>query len=238
MPDHMDTQFQPLTPDTFKGKKFIPSNNHQFAKDFHFSGVLAHEFPRCATIYPIVFLMDESKSFRPVCLFGFQDKENLFVREGQWLAPYVPTLLRRYPFVPLKEQNSDRYLIGYDPSSPCISSSEGQELFNVDGSPTEQFEKIKGFLQEVQQQEQLTQEFTKTLNSLGLIQAINLKVKVNGREEQINGCYGIDEKKLQGLKDEDFLKLRELHYFAPIYAQLHSMAQVERLIILKSNKNN
>jgi hypothetical protein len=84
--------------------------------------------------------------------------------------------------------------------------------------------------------EQFTYQFTETLTKMDLIQPLNLNVKLEGKQQNIEGCFGIDEKKLHELNDENFLSLRDQKFFGPIYAQLHSVAQIERLIILHSSQ--
>ena len=56
------------------------------------------EFRNVQAFYPILFQQDGKGGYRPMALFGFQSRENLFLGEGGWAAGYVPAMLRRAPF--------------------------------------------------------------------------------------------------------------------------------------------
>ena len=47
----------------------------------------------------MLVLRDENGDFYPLALFGFEKKENLFLDDSGWHAPYVPAMIRREPFM-------------------------------------------------------------------------------------------------------------------------------------------
>jgi SapC len=55
--------------------------------------------------------------------------------------------------------------------------------------------------------------------------------------KNIAGCYVINEERLNNLSDERFLELRTKRYLPAIYAQLISLAQIERLMTLKEKRH-
>ena len=60
--------------------KLKPGNTFLFSAGTHIVGIIANEFYRAASTYPIVFVEDKEKdAFRPVVLLGLQPGENLFV---------------------------------------------------------------------------------------------------------------------------------------------------------------
>jgi hypothetical protein len=54
--------------------------------------------------------------------------------------------------------------------------------------------------------------------------------------KNINGCYVINEERLNALSMERFAELREKQYLPAIYAHLVSLAQIERLVMLKDER--
>ncbi|MFZ4525344.1 MAG: SapC family protein, partial [Chlorobium sp.] len=71
------------------GKLKLKSNNSfVFAAGIHVAAIMANEFYRAASTYPIVFIEDAGKDgFLPVALLGLTENENLFVNAaGLWEA--------------------------------------------------------------------------------------------------------------------------------------------------------
>jgi hypothetical protein len=66
---------------------------------------------------------------------------------------------------------------------------------------------------------------------------LNMRVRENDRVKNIAGCYVINEERLNNLSDDRFLELRKKRYLPAIYAQLISLAQIERLMTLKEKNN-
>ncbi|NVK30406.1 MAG: SapC family protein [Gammaproteobacteria bacterium] len=222
-------------------KKLKKVESFDFASNFHIASVMVHEFGRAATIFPVVFLEDpRTDGFRPVVLLGLEADKNLFVKQdGSWAASYVPAILRRYPFTLAKtEEDGNRYAICVDSDSELLSDSDGQPLFNDDGTPSSTMENVKNFLGELQQMEIISEAFTKKLAELNLFTPLNMSVRDNANVKNITGCYVINEERLKSLSDEKFLELRKLNYLAPIFAHLTSLAQVERLVQLAQGKDS
>lgn len=231
----MQNQLTPISFDRHKGKKIRPLADHNHAKDYHFASAMVHEFTRCVLHYPIVFLEDQQiEGFRPACLLGLSEGENLFVQNGQWISPYIPAMLKRYPFALVQTQEDDRFAICVDESSGVIQDEEGERLFDDQGEPSEVLKNIRQFLGEIQQMEAFTLEFSKHIKSLDLFSPMDLTVKVKGQDQKLGGCYMINEEKMNALSDSDYLGLREKKYMAPIYSHLSSLAQIDRLVVLKN----
>jgi hypothetical protein len=61
-----------------------------------------------------------------------------------------------------------------------------------------------------------------------------MRVRDTDRVKNITGCYVINEERLNNLSDERHLELRTKRYLPAVYAQLISLAQIERLVTLRS----
>jgi len=213
-----------------------------FASNFHIAYLTMHEFARAAAVYPIVFVEDKEKdAFRPVTLLGLDAGENLFVGEaGKWEASYIPAIIRRYPFALANTGTEGQFTICIDEGSDLVSiegkDSEGSALFDEKGEPTQVIENVKRYLSELQQMDQITLEFAKTMAELNMFTPLQMRVRDGDREKNIAGCWVVNEERLNNLSNDKFLELRSKRYLPAIYAQLMSLAQIERLMQLKEKR--
>jgi hypothetical protein len=226
----------PLHATVHRDVKVKPINGFAFAKQLHIAGVMAHEFVRASATYPLVFIEDKDE-FRPVAMLGLEQADNVFVDEaGQWHATYIPAIVRRYPFALATSETEGQFTVCLDGDSDLISTTDGEPLFDTAGEPTAIVDNIKRYLGELQDMEVRTKAFCAYLSENNMLVPFNVQVRVNDEMRTIKGCYGINEERLNNLSDAAFLTLRQRGYLAPIYAQLASAAQIERLVQLKSGR--
>ena len=231
----MFQQIVPINIERHGKKKIREINGFGFASGFHIAYVTMHEFARAAGIYPIVFLEDkEEDGFRPVVLLGLEAGQNLFIgSNGKWEASYVPAIIRRYPFALARSPEEGQFTVCIDEASDLVSDTEGAALFDESGAPTAITENVKKYLAELQQMDALTREFTRFLAEHNMLTPLNMRVRSMGEARSISGCYVINEERLNNLSTESFMALRAKRYLPAIYAQLISLAQIERLVTLK-----
>jgi hypothetical protein len=232
----MAQQFVPVTKEAHQNKKIKPVNTFEFASKIHMVSVMMHEFINAATVYPIIFLEDpENDAFRPMALLGLEPEINLFISEdGKWNAPYIPAIIRRYPFALAKTNQEDQFTICIDEASEAVNEEEGQALFNEDGSISPLMEQVKQYLTGLQQMETLTSQFCKTLKEKYMFTPLNMQVREADSVKRLTGAYAVHEEKLNNLSDEDFLNFRKSNYLPAIYGHLTSLAQINHLVQLKS----
>lgn len=226
----------PITIEKHKNKKINPINNFQFAKDVHIAAVMAHEFPKVSSIYPIVFIEDKANDdFKPVAMLGLEQGENLFLSEDgkKWNASYIPAIIRRYPFALAKTGDENKFTVCIDETSEFLSEKEGEPLFNEDNSPAPTIEKVKQYLSELHQMDLFTSEFTKFLKENNLFTPLNMRVRLQNEMKNISGAYVINEERLNSLSDDKFLEMKNKRYLSVIYSHLSSLAQIERLLGFK-----
>jgi len=63
-----------------------------------------------------------------------------------------------------------------------------------------------------------------------------MRVRENDRVKNIAGCWVVNEERLNNLSSDKFLELRAKRCLPAIYAQLISLAQIERLMTLKDKR--
>ena len=227
----------PLQTEKHANLKLNALKTFHFAADIHVASILAHEFLRAASTYPIVFVEDQTSDlFRPMVLLGLTPQENLFVdAEGKWEATYVPAILRRYPFAMAKSDKSDddRFTVCIDEESDFLSETEGQPLFTPEGKPDKILEDVQKFLATLYQMDQFTQEFCQQLKENNMFAPVNMRVRHEGKAQSLTGAYAVNEQRLRALKDETFLQWREKNYLSLIYCHLTSLMQVERLVQMR-----
>ncbi len=235
----MYTKIVPLQSAIHSGLKLKANNSFGFARETHIAGIMANEFYRAASTYPIVFIDDAGKdSFLPVVLLGLQPQENLFVDgEGRWEAAYIPAILRRYPFALAKTTEEGQFTVCIDEGSGFFSEDEGQALFGEDGQPGEVLEKVKGYLSQLKQMEQLTIRFTETLKEHNLLAPLNMRVRRESAVQNITGAYAVNDDRLGNLSEATFLEFRKKGFLPLIYSHLVSITQIERLVQLREKRN-
>ena len=228
----------PVNKARHEGKKIKQVQGFGFAADFHIASIMVHEFARASSLYPVVFLEDkEQDSFRPVVLMGMDAGENLFVgADGKWQASYVPAIIRRYPFALASAGEEGKFTVCIDEGSDLISDTEGLPLFNEQGEPAEALENVKRYLGELQQMDAFTNEFCKYMVAHNMLTPLNMRVQQADQVKNINGCYVINEERLNGLSVDGFMELRDKRYLPAVYAHLLSLAQIERLMTLKDER--
>ena len=236
----MTQNFVPVTKEAHQNKKIKPIQTFAFASEIHMVSVMMHEFLNSASVYPIVFLEDtEQETFRPMALLGLDPQVNLFVdHEGAWKAPYIPAIIRRYPFALARTTNDDQFTICIDEASNALNEEEGQPLFNDDGTIGTVMEQIKQYLTGLQQMEVITSNFCKTLKEKYMFTPLNMHVREADAVKRLTGAYAIHEEKLNNLPDSDFLEFRKNNFLPAIYSHLTSLTQINRLVELRTKRNN
>lgn len=213
--------------------KKVTSPEH--AKELHLTPINVHEFGLACHDFPLVFAKDsETGQFRATALLGLKPQQNVFYSNEGWHGDYVPESLKLNPFLmSINPENSDEGLLCIDTESELVNESEGEALFNEDGTQTEFTQKVGEFLANYNAKLAATDAFTKELLEKSLLASRNLELKLPNQESyNLTGLYVIDEKKLNELSDDEFLSLKQKGIIAPIYAMLFSMSRIQKLIRL------
>jgi hypothetical protein len=210
--------------------------------DFHLSRVFPVEFSQIQSEYPIFFIKNkESNEYEAVCLFGFEEDENLFLSDEGWQASYIPLGVQRYPFligfqekveagVPTKEA-----VVHVDMAHPSISSTEGQPVFLEGGGNSPLLERITSVLMTINQGYPSSKNFSQALSEFNLIESLKMNVQINDKESHsLDGLYTINEDKVRELDDSQLGVLHRSGYLQHIYMVLASTLNVNKLIRLKN----
>lgn len=197
--------------------------------DRHIAPLMLQEFAAAAAFYPIFFLQ-VNEEFAPVAVFGLKEGQNLFIKDQKWEGPYLPAGIRAYPFS-LAQANDDQLLLCVNEQADNVSRTEGQALFNEDGSQTEFFSGVNTFFKEYIDANAISRNIMAQIKEMGLLKADGLQYRdLAGKEHRLNGFFVIDREKFEALSDEQFLTLRKFGVLQAIYAHFSSLDRIGSLI--------
>jgi hypothetical protein len=223
-----------LNRELMRGKRIAPINDFGFAAKLNSLFLAGVEFADACKEYPIVFTSVGSEGQSkvvPVVVLGLREAENLFVSATQqWDGRYVPAFVRRYPFV-LAELPGQQMGVCIDTAYPGFSDSQGEALFDAQGSNTPFLQNALDFLNRYQIEHMRTERFCKRLVEHGLLVEMNAKAELkNGSSYLVNGLMVIDEKKLLALPDATALEVFRSGELSWVYAHLLSLPNLNNLI--------
>ncbi len=208
--------------------------------------VVLSEFLKLAVQFPIGLTKNKDTGrFVCVALFGFQEEENLFIKNQQWDALYLPLHIRRQPFfLGNSEQGDDQFVVCIDSSHKSIESQNGEAIlgaeaiFDKEGNATPYLENVKAILAELLNGEATTQAFIKILAELKLLQPMQLEITfASGESTRVEGIYTINEVRLQNLSKDEIADLHQKNYLAPIYTMLTSIGHIYGLVDRKNKRS-
>ncbi|AWL12932.1 hypothetical protein HMF8227_02480 [Saliniradius amylolyticus] len=229
--------FVVLNKDEHKDLKIKHDPTLAHGKESHLIAIAVNEYARAASSVPIVLIKDDKNdTYHSTGLYGLEANKNLYFSEEGWQAHYAPLNLQRYPFDIRPE--GEQLIVFIDQGSELVNKDEGQALFDGDKA-SEYLESRQRMLGDLVRGENMTREFIKEVDEMGLIDELNLGVIFkDGTRKNLVGLYNINEKKLHELTDEQVLQLHRRGFMGAIYAMLTSVGQLNRLVQLSQNSDN
>jgi len=187
------------------------------------------EFADAALSFPILFVRAAQDALgrdtvTPVAVFGMKPGENLFVTpDGKWDAPYVPAMLRAYPFTMARIEGSDRWAMVFDNTWEGMSRTEGVPLFNEKGEAGELLSNVHKFVQELETDLERTRQFCAALLEMKLLKPMRFDATLaNGETLSIDGFLTLDQDLFNKLPDAT---IGEMHRNGLLYMlHMHHMS--------------
>lgn len=202
-----------------------------FAKELISAPLTAGEFFQACKDYPIVFTKDEKNGWSANAIFGYKEKQNLFLdANNKWeLGRYIPAFIRRYPFLMIEQK--EQAILAFD--GVLLSEDEADKerrFFSESGEPTKMTQEALGFVQQYAHDQKETQKFIELLDKWGLLEesAANI-VNKKGEKYSLNALYIISEEKLQHLSKKKQSDICEKQAYPLITAHLISLGNIQRL---------
>ncbi len=223
----------PVIKEKLANKRLKPLTDFKFLANLPVVEVVIGEFSSAASSYPIFFIEREG-TYAPVALLSLINDQNMFVEEdGSWSGYYLPAAFRRFPFTigPAIVDGKEVPALLVDEDQ--LSDSEGELLYGAEGKDEAEtpIGRTMRLIGETDRHHSITRTLMAELAAAGLIRNSDLKVQLVGQNHNITGLFGIDEKKLQELPDDQFLKLRHSGALSLAHIQLQSVGQIQRLVM-------
>ncbi|MBU2917236.1 SapC family protein [Psychrosphaera sp. F3M07] len=225
-----------------KDTKIITERSAAYGDDIWFTQTFPAEYRSVQAYYPIFFTKDENTGrFFSVALFGFQQNENLFIKDNRWSVPYIPLTHARTPFLigeqALMEDGIEKHqrVLFLDEDHPRVNTEQGEPLFLEFGANAPYLESMADMMEVLHHGIEDHNAFIDMLVELELLESFTLDVELNDRSQhQMLGFYTINEDKLAALSSEVIAKLHQNGHLQAIYMTLASQSNVTRLIQLKN----
>jgi len=219
--------------------KVDPTCAIKVAEKQHLINLKVGEVSMAVSSYP-VFLsrVSENADWALSAINSFELESNLFVENNEWIGTHLPIGMQTYPFFLMrKEGEENNYTIGINENSEAFSKENGESLFE-EGKASLRLSQATAQLEVEIKNDIHTYQFTKKLEELDLIKAVDVQVVYQeGKINTLKGLNTIEEQKLMELSAEQFEELRQAGYLAPIYSMLISIYQFNNLIRLHNNQN-
>jgi SapC len=202
----------------------------------HLIPIVASEFRKAATQYPIVFAKN------PYVLNGLEPEENLFWSGMKLDVAYVPLNVRRRPFfVGMADTatGANDNVLCIDIESSCISSSGQESIVDADGSDSPYLKEILSIVGKLVDGQTRTRSFINTALSLDLLCPIVLDIVLeDGKPLHVEGLYSIDEDRFRSLHKDKVERLWNEGLMELIYSVIISTGQISNLIRLRNERES
>lgn len=192
------------------------------------------EFRDIQSCYPILFTKDpDTGGFYAAALLGLEPEQNLFLKDGEWDATYIPILVQRQPFLIAKRAEGDNRppVVSLNPAHPRVSEEDGDALFDDEGKPTEYLDQKINVLDRLHNGMQHGNGFIDTLLKHELLEQIAMDFAFSdGEKKVLQGFYCIAEERLYSLKGDVLESLNQAGYLQPIFMAVASLSRIRDLI--------
>lgn len=232
---------------THRDLRVITRPGAEFGDNVGTAMILPTEIALAQRDFPVFFRKDEqSGEYMAVVLLGLQKGENLFLEEKPgatptWTAEYVPAVITRGPFfIGFQPQQRDGKVetvavINVDLDHPRISRTEGEPLFQPDGSNSPYLNRISDLLNGIHQGFQSAKPMFEAFAAADLFEPVQLDVKVNDEEKYlVTGLMTINREKLANLDADTLFRLHRAGYLQWAFLAASSLGNVQRLIDIKN----
>ncbi|MFT7260149.1 MAG: hypothetical protein ACI9MS_002013 [Glaciecola sp.] len=224
--------------------KIITERSDKYGDNLWYSLTFPAEFRSVQAYYPIFFNKDGSTGeFFSVAMFGFQAKENLFLTNNKWDAPYVPLSVARQPFlIGLQKINEDgedkeQRVLHIDVDHPRVNQEHGQALFLEFGGNTPYLDTAADMLEAIHHGMVDSKIFINLLIEYELLEPFTLEIELNDKtQNQMLGFYVISEDKVSELSGDKLATLHAKGYLQAIYMAIASQSNIRGLLNRKNTQ--
>ena len=221
----MYENIEPVVVSNHKNLSVNIDENYGYTSSLDSSPILAAEFFEAAKYYGIVFINNADKVI-PIVMLGHKKGMNLYLNDdNSWKVPYIPTYVRRFPFILSESSETNVYTLCIDMDyQGCNTQDKGEKLFDKKGNRSQYLMNKLDFLKEFQDQYKVTQKFTRKLMSLQLLEPMTAEVRMSdGETINLGGFMLVNREKLKQLSAEKIKELLLTEELGLIYTHLYSL---------------
>ncbi|MEO8020139.1 MAG: SapC family protein [Pseudomonadota bacterium] len=228
------TQHALLNNQQHRDLRVITASGAAYGDDIMCAPTFPAEFRNVQAHYPIVFGKANDGSTTPLALFGFREKQNLFLRGDGWDAHYLPLMVQRVPF--LIGTGGNGKVIHIDLDNPRVSRTTGELVFNDQGGNTPFLDRVSATLADIDDGLAAIPSFIAALEEHNLLESFALDISYrDGVKHRFAGFHTVQEDRLAQLGAEALTKLHQAGYLLPIYMVVASLSNFRALIERASN---
>ena len=197
------------------------------------------EFRALQNHYPIVFQRNaERTAFQALALLGFENGENLFLKNGSWDADYIPLSIDVQPFlIGRAPSGAERKQVHIDMDSPRVGvgDARGVRLFSDDGRATAFVDGVADKLAQLDEGYAGCQAYLEWLEMHDLLEPFTLEIALNdGSKNSLVGFHTINEDRLATMDAKAVQDMHAKDYALPIYMALASLSRFAALVARKN----
>jgi hypothetical protein len=207
-----------------------------FAAKQHFVPLHVPEFGPAALSYPIIFA---GTNYSPLAVMSITPGENLYISEdGLFRAgAYIPSFIRRYPFVVAKDDALNRLMICIDRGSDLFVEQNADLMLFENGEPSQYTKNCIDFCSAFDVDRQRTDQFVNELKALDLFESKQTTFTprnadgTEGPPQLIAEYFAVSEERLKALPADKMAAMAATGALGQVYAHLTSLLGFERLIV-------
>lgn len=213
----------------------VPITDWSIAAKMNSCFVAATEFGDAAREYPLVFVKagegeDGKPEYAPIAVMGLVPESNLYVDGGTWRVPYMPAVLRLYPFC-IGRLDAERFAVCVDVGWAGLSGTDGERLFDAEGQQSKLLTDVQQQLELFDREIQRTRLMCRRLAELGLLQDARYDANLpDGAKLAVDGFSTVDDKKLNELSDADVVDLHRSGVLGLVHAHYVSLGHMNKLL--------
>lgn len=210
--------------------RVVTTRSAALGDDLMMAPTFPGEFRNIQAHYPIVFHKGADGRFQPVALFGFRERQNLFLKGSRWRAHYIPLSVERQPFL-IGRDGAGEPVIHIDLDSPRVGLSTGEALFLEHGGTTNFLERMSSVLQALHEGIAVTPAFVDALLRSNLLESFVLDVQFDdGAQHRLSGFYTIHEERLRALDGDALREMHRAGHLEAAYMAIASLSNLRQLI--------
>lgn len=222
--------------------KVITDHSPTFGDNVWYGLTFPGEFRSIQAYYPIFFNKDPNTGkFYAIALFGFEDQENLFLKDNKWDAGYIPLTVARQPFLIGKQritedgEEKEQRVLHIDMNHPRVNQEQGEPLFLAHGGNSPYLDNAADMLEVIHHGFVDSSSFIDCLVKHDLLESFTLDITLDDQSKyQMLGFYTINEDKLNELGSDTLATLHSKGYLQAIYMAIASQSNIRTLM----NKKN